>query len=418
MRRSEIFESFIKIAQEKGMISEDAPEKAQKILEKTRRADSLSVEDIAKLYGVKPDAPEGMKYKRNIIENAHPTSFVISDSYDKINGLVENENERQNISIHITQKHNNGLLTQHKYAQQELLMSLVRIGNDLDSQNKEELRALSDTCLDQLVAKKPIKKTAFVWFAAIGAALLGAIYAKNHMRFISDGFQQDHQKLMSELEDLSSSNSDWDVGTDYKPEFLNMINDLKTRLTAFYNLEQQVEPIMAQLQTPRDAKQLIELAKHPDSHNVLTAYKTFRNAAANILPYLQTVEKDFANEMYKQNQTSNKGFLTDLVDKTQILHGGKGLVADDFDDVRHALDTYLMDIANIIKVLKGADSIEQHAHEELQQASAADAQMFGGAPSETAANPAAPAAGEASPEGGIADQVSELEKHLSGVPGL
>ena len=104
MRDSEIFNSFIKIAQEKGMISEDAPEKAKKILEKTHRADSLDISAIEALYGVKPNMPKDMEYKRNIIEDAHPNAAIVSPSYDKLNGLVENNNERQDILLNIVNR--------------------------------------------------------------------------------------------------------------------------------------------------------------------------------------------------------------------------------------------------------------------------------------------------------------------------
>jgi len=102
MSRSEIFDSFVKIAQEKGMISNDSSE-AKKKLEQTGRADSLDASAIEALYGVKPDAPKSMEYKKNIMEVAHPNSVVVSPSYDKLNGLVESEIERQNINLHIVQ---------------------------------------------------------------------------------------------------------------------------------------------------------------------------------------------------------------------------------------------------------------------------------------------------------------------------
>jgi hypothetical protein len=55
----------------------------------------LSIEQIGKLYNTKQKRPEDMDYERNIMEDAHPDSVVISPSYDKLNGLVENENEGQ-----------------------------------------------------------------------------------------------------------------------------------------------------------------------------------------------------------------------------------------------------------------------------------------------------------------------------------
>ena len=124
MKRSEIFEEFAKIAQEKKIISNDS-KKSFKALENNPRADSLDVSAIAALYGVKPETSDDMKYKSNIMEIAHPNSLVISPANDRINGLVENNIERQNINLRIVNKNPDGLLTQRRYAQQQLALSLL-----------------------------------------------------------------------------------------------------------------------------------------------------------------------------------------------------------------------------------------------------------------------------------------------------
>ena len=161
MQRSDIFDSFTKIALEKGLIKKATPEELQKKLEENPRADSLDISAIEALYGIKPNTPKDMEYKRNIIEDAHPSAVIVSPSYDKLNGLVENVNERQDILIHIINKVPNGHLTQHKYAEQDLILSLVRLGNHLDNVGKDDLRALADVCLQQTsddLKKKDQKK--------------------------------------------------------------------------------------------------------------------------------------------------------------------------------------------------------------------------------------------------------------------
>lgn len=159
MIRSDIFESFIKIAQKEGLISEaDHAEHTEKDFHETNpRHDSLSIEQIGKLYNNKPSLPKDMEYEKNIMEDAHPDSIVISPSYDKLNGLVENENEGQNIRMRIVMKEPDGHLTQRKYAEKQLILSLVRVANELDNQNKEGLRILADTCLEQASIKKKLK---------------------------------------------------------------------------------------------------------------------------------------------------------------------------------------------------------------------------------------------------------------------
>lgn len=367
MNRSEIFDNFVKIAQDKGMISEDAPEKAKKKLSKDHRADSLDISAIEALYGVKPNTPKDMEYKRNIIEDAHPNSVVVSPAYDKLNGLVENDQERQNIILNILSKNPNGHLTQHKYAEKDLLMSLVRLGNALDLQKKNELRVLADVCLEQVATKQPIKKQAFVWIAGGIAATIGALYAQQHLAFADEGFQRNHEKLIAEVDDLINANSNWGVGNQYNAEFKTMVQDFKSRLMSFYNLYQKVLPIIKDLEKPKSVQELKDLALSPETATITNAYKVFRANTENMSTYLDTLEKSFSSESFKNRQIQEKGWISSLLDKTQ-LHGGKGLVADDFDDVVRGLLPYRKSIKEILDVLKTAESLEKDARVKIEQA--------------------------------------------------
>src|SRR5580698_958921 len=100
---SEVFDNFIKIAMEKGLVSKAEAERTEKNT-KSPRWDSLDISAIEALYGVKPNLPKDMEYEHNIMEDAHPNSVVIAPSYDKLNGLVENNNELQAILMHIIYK--------------------------------------------------------------------------------------------------------------------------------------------------------------------------------------------------------------------------------------------------------------------------------------------------------------------------
>jgi hypothetical protein len=400
MRKSDIFESFVKIAQEKGMISEDAPDKAKKKLEQDPRADSLDISAIEALYGVKPDIPKDMEYEHNIMEDAHPNSVVISPSYDKLNGLVENNIERQNIILHIVHKTPDGLSTQRKYAEQELLMSLVRVANDLDNKNIDNLRTLADTCLMQ-VAPKPLQKSAQI-IPIMGAvsALLGGLYLQQHLPMINEGFEKNHQKLVAEIDDMLSSNSDWGVGNQYKGQFTNMLQDFKTKLTSFYNQYKKSESVISELEKPKTAKELMEQAKQPETNSVMEAYKSLKDAFKEIIPYIGTIQKDFASESYKVKQIEDKGFFSDLLDKTQVLHGGKGLVADDFDDVARAIPPYMKSLNEMLGVLKGAESIQKDVQERLSAAEAKSEELFGNQ------------SGNATPAQDVDKEVSQLEADL------
>lgn len=372
MRRSEIFDSFVKIAQEKGMISNDSSDSKKK-LEETGRADSLDISAIEALYGVKPDAPKGADYKKNIMEAAHPNSVVISPSYDKLNGLVENNNERQNILLHIVQKTPDGLLTQRKYAEQDFLISLVKIANELDQQDEDDLRALADACLEQASKKKVIEKKAWVAIAvgAVVAVLVG-VYLQQHLPMINDGFEKNHEKLMAELDDLIDANNSWQTtlgaGVKYKPEFLSEMQNFKSRLQEFYTQVEALMPIIQRFDKLKDGNQLMEVAKTPEAQQIKAAYEKFRTSYTNFLPYIKDILSKFANEDYKLRQIEEKGVLTRMVDAPQVLHGGKGLVADDFDDVKRALTTYRSSLVEIAKVLREAQDLGTKASAQLEQA--------------------------------------------------
>jgi hypothetical protein len=375
MRRSEIFDAFVKIAQEKGMVSNDSKD-AKKKLEQTGRADSLDISAIEALYGVKPDAPKSMDYKKNIMEVAHPNSVVVSPSHDKLNGLVETNNERQNILLHIVQKTPDGLSTHRKYAEQDFLLSLVKVANELDQKNEHELRKLADVCLEQSVKKNSIEKKAAVPVAAIAAvvAVIGVIWLQQHLPMVNDGFEKNHEKLVGELDDLLESNSSWQTtlgaGVEYKPQFLSEMQTFKTKLESFYTLTQSVMPIIEKMDKPKDGKQLMEVANTPSAKAAEEAYKKYREAYQDFLPYIKDVLKNFANEDYKLRQIQDKGVLTKIVDAPQVLHGGKGLVGDDFDDVKRALTTYRASLVDIATVLREAQGIQQKATTQLQQAAA------------------------------------------------
>lgn len=386
MIKSDVFDNFVKIAQEKGMISKKSSdsEDSKKKLEKNPRADSLDISAIEALYGVKPNVSKDMDYEHNIMEVAHPNYAVVSNSYDKLNGLVENDIQRQNININIINKVPNGNLTQHKYAEKDLFLYLVKLANDLDNNNQDNLVTLADTCLIQL-KETSFKKEALpvipIAIAVAVAAVLGGIYFKNHMQFISDGFEQDHQKLIKEIDDLISANSSTQTqlgaGYTYKPDFIQLMQSFRNKLNNYFNLYKKIEPYIDGLEKPKTASELEELAKKPETDEIMRAYNLFKAATDELLPFLLKIEADFDNEGYKQRQIAEKGTFMTLLDAPQIFHGGKGFIADDFDDVYHALKTYVGDIQSIMKALTDAESITKSALRDIQQATSENSHLFG-----------------------------------------
>jgi len=368
MRKSEIFESFVKIAQERGLVSQaEKPEHTETDFSETNpRFDSLTIEQISKLYNTKPEQPKDMEYKRNIIEDAHPDSLVIAPSYDKLNGLVENENEGQNIRLRIVMKDPDGHLVNRKYARKNLLLSLVRVGNELDARNSEELRKLADACLEQMAQKKSIEKRAYVQIAVAAVVIvLGAIYAKQHLRFHSDGWQADYNKAMAEIDDLMNSNTNFEVGYSYTPAFIQTLTQLKTELGNLNAAVMKAIPILDKMQTPKNADELKKMIDEPETKDAIKAVQELQAQMAQSYPFINTTINSFGNEAYKQRAIAQKGLLSSVIDSAEILHGGGGLVADDFDDVKHALQTLKVDLSNLGKIMQGVESIKQKAQQDL-----------------------------------------------------
>lgn len=389
MRKSEIFESFAKIAQERGLVStaQKAEHTEKDFSETNPRFDSLTIEQISKLYNTKPEAPKDMEYKRNIIEDAHPDSVVIAPSYDKLNGLVENENEGQNIRIRIVMKDPDGHLVNRKYARKNLLLSLVRVGNELDARNNEELRKLADTCLVQASGKQMEKKAYAVAIIAAVAVVLGAVYAKQHLRFHSDGWARDYEKAIGEIDDLLNSNSNFGVGYSYTPQFIQTVTQLKAELTKLNNIVMKALPIIEKMETPRNAEELKAMIDKPGTQEAVKAVEAFKAQMTSSYPLINGVITNFGNEGYKQRAIAQKGFLSSVVDSTEILHGGAGLVADDFDDVKHALQTLKVDLNNLAKVLQGAETTKQKAEQELTASQSEVATTFAPAAQPTPSAP-------------------------------
>jgi hypothetical protein len=129
------------------------PEEAKKTLEKNPRTSWQDANTLLNLYGLKPQTDKSMEYERNIAEVAHPGLCILAPSYDKINGLIENVNQRQDILLHIVNKTPQGSYVHRRYAQSNLMQSLVKTANHLDNKEMTQLRKLADTCIEQLYAE-------------------------------------------------------------------------------------------------------------------------------------------------------------------------------------------------------------------------------------------------------------------------
>jgi hypothetical protein len=410
MRRSEIFDDFVRIAQEKGLISKTAAKEEK--LPKNPRWDSLDIDAIQALYGVKPDQPKDMEYEHNIMENAHPSAVIIAPSYDKLNGLVENNNERANILRHIIDKPVDGQLTNKKYAQKDLLLTLIRVANDLDNKNQDQLRILADTCLTQM--GNGMKKQAFLpWLIGAGA-VLGIIYLQQHLPDVDQGLVQNYTRLQTACSALLNDNANWGVGEKFDQQLKDDVGGLQARLSHFWELYEKVEPLIREMEKPKDAQEMQAAIAHPQTQSVMQAYQALRTEINNISTYLNKIEEDFSNPDYKHNHTVEKGALTSLVDAVPFLHGGTGsLMGDKFDAVLQALTPFKASVARLLNILTAAKSVEQKFQSEIASSDVKTNKEYGSDPYAAPTGNAAPkTVEEADHQGGL------LENAFNGLSGL
>lgn len=360
MRRSEIFDNFIKIAEKKGLISDEDVQKKIKRLEDTSSHERRSPKEISELYDVKP---KDQDYKKNIMEIAHKDSFVFSPAHDKINGLIENENERQTINLNVLNKKVRGLLNNQKYAEDKLILNLLKLGNSLDAKDQEDLAVLSDTCLMQIT-----KKANPLIIGAVAAAVIGAIWFHQHLPNVNEGFSNNFETLISELDDLINANTHYAIGYAYRPEFIKDMSVFKSELQEIYRIYSDKVKIINEIERPKSAKEMYQISIRPEGHNTAEAFKVLKEKFFNVYAKIKKIIKNFSSTDYKSRQIVDKGAITSFVDKMQIFHGGKGLVADDFDDVKNALIPFEESFTNVIKLLESADSLEKQTASELAEA--------------------------------------------------
>jgi len=189
---SDIFNDFAKIAIEQGLIDTTVVKTAEE--ETNPRHDSLTLDDIKALYGIKPEGASD----KHIVEQAHPEPVIIAPSYDKLNGLVENVLERQNVMQWIATKPTDGKHTQERYvkASRDLSLALLDAAYTLDHKGETGLMKLADDCAEGIVKK------ALFWAIAIPAAIALLGLVNNFGGMLDAGVKQNCDRAVEELTDL------------------------------------------------------------------------------------------------------------------------------------------------------------------------------------------------------------------------
>lgn len=357
---SEIFKKYAEIALEKGLIS-TAEEKTNP------RYDSNTITDIELLYGIKPNGKEDDK---SIIEKAHPEPVIIAPAYDRVNGLVENEQELHNIMMGIVMKPHQGKLTNHRYAaaKSELMDELIRIGFMMDNHDEIELCKLADSCAETMVKK------AFLFLPLlIGAGVVSLYTILSQNLTFPQGVIQDADKALIEIQEAVS---------DY-PEIASEVSDLvkhisKIKALALSAFKVNSSLIRANVDS-KDEKAVAMAAYHFVKDNsddqVIDNLNSYKEACMELieeippailnlkerLKQLEPAHSDFFELGYKAFRTIIPSDMEDawvaLNNLLKSLSNQPGLVDKNISEI-HNLKTKFKNVENIAKTKNKQPKIE------------------------------------------------------------
>ena len=277
---SDIFNKYAEIALQKGIITKEAQEKKKEKKEQT---------DLEFYYNVKPNGDE-----EHIMDKAHRDPVYIAPAYDRFNGLVENNFERQDIMAWIARKPADGLLLHRRYvsAQNDLTNELVRLATLLDCKKENELMTLADSCSERLVKKSagpliPIVVWKILAWTAAGTALYGA--ASNNIA-MSHGVLNDAESVLNEFNDVSA---EWPTSRKEFSSFLEKVKDTKTFASNVSAIKASVRDLMNDIKrTPEGLKKGIEFLDGKYDKGFVSYLESYKENIRNLLEDIPTIKSD------------------------------------------------------------------------------------------------------------------------------
>lgn len=444
MRNSDIFNAYVKIAEEQGLVSPvkeetvqpEAPKESAKLKRYKKspnpRAGSDTIETIEALYGVKPN--NSIQYEENIMQAAHPRAVVIAPAHDKMNALVENNIEQNNIMCNITMRVPTGDGHSFRtYASNELLMQLIRVANDMDNMGQDELCKLADECIAGLKKKADfwdtVKEKAKDWLgvgesAAVGYGVgmvgggilggaLGALFG-NPMWGARLGTMFG-PKLFAILGGATAALGKThphavDVSTNAK-ETISQLDDLvkkvpeseplhnffvafQAELSKLASLADQYSALIVKTQSDEQS------ASHDDAFSVVSAFND----------QVELVKKS----AQQFNDDVEKGLINRYIEKSKAISWIYTFIDNDVQDVQKSLDALMEAISNFEQSVGNVKQEAQKAIAQAKDQSQKSGYMPASEKTEVPAKSQVPTSNE--PEEPATGEYSELMEYLGHKP--
>jgi hypothetical protein len=233
-RGNEIFNEYARLMIESGTLVSEAGdpttrETVKEWSEETKLKDKEYRENIEILYGVRPngDADKGKDDGfASILDEAHPMPLILCPSYDRVNGLVENLKERQDIMVGLVMKPQQAKQTQRRIAQ--LLQSeLTSIAFQTDTEERQTaLSKLADDCAERLE-----KKAQWVQVAMYGIpAILGLIALVQNVNILDQGVVADAAKAMDALHTFKPMAGEISAQLDELVDAISYVHDMTVKV--------------------------------------------------------------------------------------------------------------------------------------------------------------------------------------------
>lgn len=340
--KSEIFENFAQIALKEGLISVNPMKK-----EAADKTDKERQKEIQMLYNVKPNGKED---EESITERAHPDTVVIAPSYDKVNGVVENDMQQSDIMGYIAMKNPDGNYATFKLAHDSFALELSKTAQMLDNKSIDDLRILADSCLEKFADAKNITPEALgaatglkrflpkflaggaaagssllsPWIlGGLGVAGLGAavFYFANHTHV---------KNVVSNLAILDEELQDLD-NVPYKNELTKVSSGVKAEFVKIKSLLTEARALIQQYKQAEDSQKSLEI-----SEKATNIRESMEDHFDQILAY-QADLRDIANEIKasESGQFDEEGSSWDFLNV--IKDGLSSIWQSDAEDVRDAV---------------------------------------------------------------------------------
>lgn len=313
---------------------------------------SAQKKEEAEKYDVKIDRPKDMSYEFNLLELAHPDSYVITKTYDPINGLVENNNQQNKIIRKLLENPLHSQMLNYKLASEGLVYELSKVAELYPEEHFNQKlvhHAASDVYSGfQKSIPTSMKKEALVGaLVGVGLGLLGVWYLANHMPNATESVNTNGQQAIAQLQKITRSEDGAHSHTfseSLKNRAGQCIRVVETLMDKFQSVDEKINELKEKFESYEEDKGglIKDIRNNPETKKIFEEFTKQQNEFINYLnkmtPRLQRFQADLSSQVYQKSQIQNADTL-DSINQFfgNALEGGWGFLHNSLDGAANAL---------------------------------------------------------------------------------